>query len=253
MTLASDIVTAAFREGNIIPVGRAPSGGEQVEGLQLLNRFMLSVYGLVLGEYLSDWQVPYVQRVGDVAAYPPYLPGGQRPLIVPNNQYPGQNSRIVWDGTEQTVYFPETPGDGARMAFVKASGAGASGPPGVLTLNGNGRTIEGSNIYVASSAARAWIYRADLAGWLAMVPLLLTDTVPFPEELDDVWIVSTFIRLAPRYGKAVSAETAMTQKRLMATLKTRYTQTEVIDGGGTELTGGTQSYGPQWWLSDFQF
>ena len=252
--LASDAITAAFREGNIIPVGATPNALEQAEGLSILNRFINSVYGLVLGEYLSDWQVPDIQRTGSIAAYPPYLPGALRPLIVPNNQFPAKNCRIVWDGSPQTVYFPETPIDGARMAFVQASGAGRTGAAGNLTLDGNGRTIEGANTYVSAGVtSRAWIYRSDLADWRALTTMLLTDTIPFPMELDDLWIVATAIRLAPRYGKQTMPETALTQKRMMATLKTRYTQDAPIDGGGTELTGGDQSFGPSWWMNDFQF
>lgn len=254
MTLVSDIITAAYREGNIIPVGATPSGAEQIEALGVLNRFIASVYGLVLGEYLTDWQVPDVQRTGGIAAYPPYLPGALRPLIVPNNAFPAKNSRIVWDGSVQTVYFPESPQDGARMAFVKASGAGSTATPGNLTFDGNGRTIEGANTYVSSGVtSRGWIYRADLADWRALIALLYTDTIPFPPELDDLWIVDTAIRLAPRFGKQVAPETVLTHKRMMATLKTRYTQDVPIDGGGTELTGGDQSFGPSWWMNDFQF
>lgn len=255
MTVVSDIVAAAYREGNITPVGQQPSAAELIEGLDVLNRFVKSVYGLVLGENLVDWAVPYTQRTGTVDALPPYLPGGDRPLIIPANQYPAQNSRVVWDGSAQTVYFPQKPQDGARMAFVKASGAANQAGPGNLTLDGNGRTIEGANTYVStgSVASRAWLYRADLADWKPLVTLLASDVMPFPEELDDVWIVSTAIRLAPRFGKQTSPETLLTQKRMMATLKTRYTQEMPVDGGGTELTATDQSYGPSWWMNDFQF
>lgn len=245
MTNTTDIVTGAFREGNLTPIGVAPTAAELVEGLAALNRFVGSVYGLLLGEHLSDWEVPYNQRTGPgVEAYPPYLPGGRRPLVVLNNQYPQQNCRVVWDGSEQTVYFPEKPNDGARMAFARASGAAAAGV-GNLTLDGNGRRIEGADTYVSDGVtvtSRAWLYRADLADWLALTSIGITDEFPFPQDLDDLWITATAVRLAPRYGKQVSPATVATLQRMTTLLKTRYTQHEPVESGGSELRQGFQSF-----------
>lgn len=249
MTTVADIVTLAYREGNIIPVGTTPSAAEQVEGIGSFNRYLNSVYGFILGENLSDWQVPYNQRTGEgVDALPPFLPSGGTPLIVLNNQYPAANRRIVWDGSGQTVYFPQRPDDGARMSFVKSSGVGAANV-GVLTLDGNGRTIEGAATYTSNGVSvksRAWLYRADTADWHALVSLAAGDEVPFPPEFDDLWITATAIRLAPRFGKTVSAETLSTNKRMAVTLKSHYTQYVVQDSGGDEIMSSYQSYNNTW-------
>jgi len=245
MTAASELVKAGFRENNIIPVGKDPTTAEQTEGLGLLNRDLNSVYGFVVGENLTDWPIPAVQRTGSVAANPPLLPGSKQPLVSLNNSYPAANVRLVWDGSTRTVYFPESPEDGARMALVKASGAAASGT-GTLTLDGNGRTIEGSNTYTAGVSGSKWMYRADLADWKALADLALADDCPFPPELDDFWICGLAIRLAPRYGKEVASATVARFRHMKSEIQARYWQNAPATSGGELLQPGYQSYAQGW-------
>ncbi len=164
MTTATDLITYGFREGNLIAVGTTPTANQQTEALAVLNRYIKGLFGQVLGENLFDWPVPTVQRTGNVAANAPLHPGSRGERYTPNPNYPPKNARIVWNGSSQTVYFPEAPDDGSRMMMVKASGAAASGS-GSLVLNGNGRTIEGANTYTTDGTVtqRRWLYRADLA------------------------------------------------------------------------------------------
>lgn len=245
MTLASDIIQDGYREMNVIPVGQPPTAAQQVEGLTALNRVLRSVFGFLMGETLQDWHVPANQRTGSVAADAPFYPGAQIPLVVPNNAYPPQNRRIVWDGSAQHVYMPDKPDDGARMQLVKASGASAT--PGTLTLDGNGNTIASAATYTTGVAA-SWFFRADKADWTPIKALALTDTIPFPEELDDFWPCAIAIRLSPRYGKVLAAGTIDTYKRMASTLRTRYQQTGQAPRGGAELTTSDQTYfsGPGW-------
>jgi len=235
---------------NVIPVGMTPSVAQAAEGLKVLNRFLQSVFGFLMGEPLSDWHVPFDQRSGTVAADYPFLPGAQKPLTVANNAYPPPNRRIVWDGSTRTVYFPDKPSDGARMQLVKASGANATA--GTLTLDGNGNFIEdAATTSPTGDDTLSWLYRADLANWMALATLSGTDEMIFPEELDDLWPCAVAIRLSPRYGKALLAGTTETYKRMLDTLRTRYQQAGQEGSRGDELVPAAESYYGSGW-SDYQ-
>jgi hypothetical protein len=245
MTLASDLIKDGYREMNVIPVGQPPSAAQQVEGLAVLNRFLQSVFGFLMGETLQDWHVPFSQRTGSVAADPPFYPGAQIPLVRQNNAYPAPNRRIVWDGSTQTIYMPDKPADGARMQLVKASGANATA--GTLTLDGNGNTI-GSAPTSTTGVPRSWFFRADLADWTALTVLELTDPIPFPMELDDLWPCAIAVRLSSRYGNTLPTGTIDTFKRMLSTLRTRYQLVGQESSGGTELTTSDQSYNGTLWM-----
>lgn len=267
MTLASSIIQDAYREGNLIAVGVSPTSAEQVEALRKLNRFIAGVYGEELGENLADWPIPLPQRTAPIAANFPQLPYPMGldgdlmgvPLVSSlSNEfafYPPSNSRIIFGGVTGTCYFPEAPSDGARMAIVQGSGAGDSGTDGaVLTLNGNGRTVAGAATstftwHTAPTTPVQFLYRADLGDWTVVnFSLALTDPIPFPFEMDDLWVCYLQIRLAPGYGKQVSAETEKTAMRMMKKLKARYRQpTNTIYGSG-DIPNSFQSYaGNRWW------
>ena len=266
MTLASAIITAGFREGNILPVGGSPTTSEQTEALGLLNGFISGVFGNEMGEPLSDWMVPQPQRTGALEANYPQLPypQGTDAMLLPTPlttsalssvyRYPPKNSRIVFGGVTQTIYFPEQPDDGSRMAVVQGSGAGDSATVGaVLTLDGNGRTIETVNTKTftftsPATAGKAWLYRADTADWVAVATLGLSDALPFPSELDDVWITALAIRLAPRYGKTVAAETTAAFTAAMRHLKARYRQAGTTIFGAQDIPNSFQSYGSTSWM-----
>src|SRR5690606_6984410 len=120
-----------------------------------------------------DWQVPMRQRTGAVSRDFPLLPGATLPLTPVYPLYPPPNSRIIWDGSERHVYFPEWPQDGALMAVVMGSGASGDSP-GTLTLDGNGRRIGGLDTVTyapESFTPTQWLYRADLGNWLAVQPM----------------------------------------------------------------------------------
>lgn len=266
MTTCLTLITDAMREINLIPVGATPTANEQVEGLRRLNTLVASVFGEELGEFLADWPVPLPQRTAPIAANYPQLPYPMgldgNPLGVPfatslSTQfafYPPCNSRLIYGGVTGTVYFPEAPNDGARMSVVQGSGAGDSGVDGaVLTLNGNGRTIGGSATttftwHTVPTAPIHWFYRADKGDWVVVnFNLAISDTFPFPTELDDPWALGLALRLAPRYGKTISPETANAAKRGLMNLKARYRQTAPTVYKSADIPNSAQSfYGGQW-------
>lgn len=247
MTIASVIIQSAYREGNLIAAGTSPTTAEVTEALARLNAYIKGVFGFELGENLADWMVPGTQRVAGVAANYPQLPRGND-LNANTYPYPPANVRIVWGCVTGTVYFPGKPDDGARMAVVQGSGAGDSGAIGqTLTLNGNGRTIEGLNTKTFTSAApvftpREWMYRADLGDWVAIVPLASGDEVPFPVDFEDFWTTALALRLAPRYGKVANPLTVATFKNMLAKFKARYRQKVVTTYGSDDFPNTNQSY-----------
>lgn len=233
----------AFREGNLVAIAQGPTDPELGEGLDLLNNYMLSQFTMSVGDQLREWPVPRKQYTASVDRTFPFLPG--RVPIYP--AYPNlipDNSRIVWDTSDQHVYLASKPQDGALMAVAMASGADVT-VPGTLTVDGNGRRIGPDTMvqYTPTAfTADSWFYRADLAQWQPIAKLALDDEMIFPVEFDDLWVCSVFIRLAPRYGKQVSAATASRGAEVQLGLSTRYFQTLNTSSGGAQLSGTAESF-----------
>lgn len=261
MTLASDIVQQGFRENNIVAVGAQPPAAMAAEGLQRLNSLIRGLYGTVMGELLQDWNVPSAQRTAPVAANYPQLPYPQgldgnllslpvsydTPDIV--SPYPPRNSRIVFAGTaDTTVYFPEAPDDGSRMGVIQ----GATGPDGiVLTLDGNGRSIDGDKTFQATTplAHMRWLYRADIGDWRPMAQLVGTDEMPFSTDMDDFFRAALAISFAPGYDKTTSGETQNTYKAGMTAFRARYKQEGTTTYGAGQIPNSQQSYvSGRWWF-----
>jgi hypothetical protein len=257
MTIAQALITSAFRENNLIPIGTSPTTAELTEALERLNRYVQGVYGYELGEPLKDWAYPAPQRTALVAANYPQAPfpldagGGvfgnpySTALSANVTPYPPKNSRIVWGGVTGTVWFPEQPDPGSRMALVQGSGAGDSGAPGqVLTIDGNGRTIAGTNTVTFTDPATAtnWLYREDLGNWVPVVDMALSDQCPFPTDIDDLWITALSIRMAPRFGKPTPKETGAAFTAALKRVKARYRQSGVTTYGSQDFPRSMQSY-----------
>lgn len=267
MTTAATIIQAAFREGNLIPVGKQPTTNEAAEALDKLNRLVLGILGYKMGENLADWNVPAPQRTASVAAnYPQFPLSG--PLTNYQYPYPPINQRIVYGGTTQTVYFPENPNPGSQLAVVQSSGAGDGGITGqILTMNGNGRTIQTppagafANTVtftfstVTPFAPVRWFYRDDLAQWVQVATLtagtgsVYTDALPYPPEFDDFFVCALAKRLAPSYGKPIAKETIETALAAESAFLARYRQPTVTVYGSDQFPRSYQSYvsGNWWW------
>lgn len=261
MTTAIKLIQAGYREGNLIPVGKQPTTDEQSEALDGINRFVNGIFGYEMGEPLSDWLFPAPQRTGEVPTTFPQLPvpdhigPAYSPYLAP---YPPKNSRVVWGAVEGTLYFPDKPEPGSRMAIVQGSGAGDDGQDGeVLTIDGNGRFIQDpadktykTQVLLTSPvASNQWFYRDDLGVWILCQDMLLTDECPFPKEFDDFFVCALAKRLAPRYGKLTAAETVETAKVTLSHLKTRYRQSAPTVYGSENFPRTYQTFvSGEWWL-----
>lgn len=223
MTTAGTIVDRCFRENNLIAIGKTPSAAQAAEALDYLNRQVKSMLGTDEGELLLDWNVPYAGS--NNARWPLYHSDPTQPAAV--YQGPPPNSRLLVSNlaTPFTVYFQNMPPDGARMALVNVGADFTTYP---LTLSGNGRLIEGAQSIVINTNPTGpllWLYRADLANWIAMqFPLASTDEMQFPDSFDDFFVALLAVRLCPLYGKEANAITAGIASNGMKQFKTRYAQ-----------------------------
>lgn len=262
MTTATDLIQAAYREGNLIPAGKQPTTAEQTEALALLNRFVNGIFGFEMGENLADWQFPYPQRTGQVTTSFPQMPLPDWPGLIGATYiqpYPPRNSRIVWGETTGTIYFDDKPEPGSRMALVQGTGAGDGGTPGtILTIDGNGRFIQDPaslafqpQVEITSPVTDPvqWFYRDDLGMWVVCQDMALDDECPFPKEADDFFICGLAKRLAPRYNKITAQETVETARVTLARLKARYRQSAPTVYGSENFPRSSQSFlVGDWWL-----
>lgn len=237
MTIASKLIQNAFREGNLLPVGKDPTDAETAEALDRLNNIIVCYFGQELGEKLEDWNVPSKQRTAPVSAHYPFTPyRDDKPNEV--TLYPPPNVRLITHIVGPTrVYLQQQPEDGARMGFVDV------GSTAFLTIDGNGRLIENDfDIAVDPPDPQEWFYRADLANWVKLEELTLTAESPFPKEFDDLLICDLAIRLSARFGNDPRSGTIMTYKSKMEQLKARYRQHPLTPGKSEDIPRSWQSY-----------
>lgn len=229
-TAVATILSSAFRDGNFVSVGESATVEETAEALPRLNAYLSSLLGFEVGEQLREWPVPHD---ADAAPFPTL-----RPKLVAGTKSwanPPANVRLIVKATSaSTVYFPPAPQDGARMAYADV------GSSAVVTLDGNGRLIEGAATLTgdpkdttpepdvpATFHGRSWLYRADLGDWIRLKTLVDGDTVPLPPEFDDLLVTGLALRLAPRYGILQPDPLIVARHGDMLTrLKKRYKQTE---------------------------
>ena len=218
MALVSNVIRYAFRESNIIPLTASPNDAQATEALQLLNSYIASLYGDRAGEKLADWPLGQFGRADPQDQYCVWdwdLPRITFPLI---------NRRLLVTNEEaMTVHLPAMPQDGSRMAIVDPYSRLDQVP---VVLDGNGRTIEGLDTLTLNEAgtAREWIYRADKAGWDRLTDLTLIDEIPFPEAFTDYFTTSLAMRLNPRYGREMDAQTLTVYQRQQRRFTNQYLQ-----------------------------
>lgn len=212
MTLVSDIIQQAYRDANLIPIGTDPSTNESAEALKRLQVLILSVLGVEAGEALTTLAVGNnnVSEPSDLVPAPPsYLP---------------LNVRVVanLEGAEELFLNPN-PQDGSRLAVIDASANFATYN---LTLNGNGRKVDGATTDVLSTDSQSiqYFYRADLGDWKVITSLATSDEMPFPEEFDDLFVIMLSMRLVPRNSQPMSAESLAAMERSREQFRARYTQ-----------------------------
>jgi len=230
-TTVSEIIVQAFREGNFTAVGETTTSEELSESIPRLRNLISSLLGFELGEAYRDWYVP-TSLVPEAPLQYPLTPDGSDVTSAVPYQYPPQNTRLVVKITEaKTLYFPAMPNDGARMAYVDMGSTVTAD----MTLNGNGRLIEGSSTIVSNLDGvpsvtfhgRKWMYRADLGNWILLEHLdEATDTVPLPPEFDDLLVCGLAMRLAPRFQVQVDEVISSRYTDMLMRLKKRYKQSE---------------------------
>jgi len=222
LTLVSEIIRDAYREGNLIAINADPTADEQTEGLSLLNRLIASVYGTKIGEKYEEILIGRA-NISRPQGYPWYE---QVPPVT--DWFVPTNTRLILNMTEaQTVYLSPTPEDGARFAVLDKSGNLATYP---LTIDANGRTIGGSTTAVVDtdSAANEYVYRADTGDWAIVTPLVASDTFPFPPEFENLFVIGLAFRINPRNGIMADDQSAAIYTSTLKAFKARYRQTEEI-------------------------
>ena len=205
MTLASEIIARAYRETNIVPISGSPSTAEQTEALALLQPIILGVLGNAAGVELADLNV-----------------GGDYDQSSYCTPYAPENARLVLNlSAATTINLPPQPYDGQRIAIVDAAANLATYN---LTLDGNGRKIEGAATLALSTNGmdRQWLYRADTANWVKLSALATSDEMPFPAEFDTYFVTALALRINPRHGVALAAETQVALKDAEKRLAARY-------------------------------
>lgn len=203
--LVSDLIKSAYRETNLIALGVAPTTNQAAEALPLFNSIVASTMGFEAGDELVDLSY-----------------GGDYDRSTYTSPWVPHNTRLVLNlDSATTLQLDPEPYEGQRLAFVDVGNNLATYP---LTLDGNGRSIEGAATLVlnTSGSNRQWIYRADTGSWTKIQPLVAADTVPFPIEFDDYFMTMLAMRLNSRYGQALSAESLNALRRTKTILRARY-------------------------------
>lgn len=224
MTLISSIILDAFRESNILPLGKDPTEPQGTEALRLYNALLSSLYGTTEGERFQDWPLGDFDRNPDDPWYRDmcYLSDWQL-----NN--PPINFRLIATNTvARTVWFTARPQDGARYAIADPYGRLPAFP---ITLEGNGRPIEGASSLVLDTDGtfREWIYRADKAAWLRISPVIATDENPFPENFDIMFSILLGMRINPRYGRTLDQQSIAALKQNKQDFHNRYLQSRPLE------------------------
>lgn len=213
--LVSECIRRAYREANINVIGDTPSNDQNTEALGILNAFWKTVLGHEFGENLTEWPVPATGCIPD--------------SLVSSNQgltwylQLVANVRVLLGITvDTTLTFPLNPRPGARISTIDTGSTSAT-----LTLNGNGRLIEGQTQLVddvTNQAGKSWFYRDDLASWEPIVDMELANSLPLPADFDDLFITYAALRLCGPNGADPPEMTAVAYKDVLGRARARYRQ-----------------------------
>lgn len=220
MTTVAEILTAAYRENNILARGQSLSETEQSEALPLLQGVILSTLGADLGYIMEDWNI-----VDDVFTKPNGVP---IPTADISTFTVRPNSRLICNlAGEIVLTLDPQPQDGQRFSVVDAAGSFNVAP---LTISPNGRKFQGSDGDTQLNTvdtAKQWLYRSDIADWVVLDTLAVDDEMPFPSDFDDYFTIALAERVNPRHGMVLSdASRARAQQQRMQFVN-RYTQSRL--------------------------
>jgi hypothetical protein len=238
VTLISLILTDAFRESNILPLGKEPTENQSTEALRLYQQNIRAIYGDDAGEKLADWPL------GTFGYESPNYGPNYTPYCI---EHPEINRRLIATNTEaKTIFLTPFPQDGSRMAIADPFARLTDVP---VTLDANGRTIEGgaSVLLDVNGTFQEWFYRADKGDWVKLTSLVATDENPFPDDFDIFFICGLAMRLNPRYGREMDPQTATVYKANRSQFIARYLQSQplAIDDSISWPFMSTQGYDQQ--------
>lgn len=205
MTTVSSIIQSAYRESNIIVIGATPTTDEIAEALDRFNAILLSTVGNEAGDGLDDLNI-----------------GGTYDRSSYCSSWVPDNARLMLNlSAAKTLNLDPDPYEGQRISIVDVAGNLATRN---LILNGNGRLIEGATSLTlnTNSMTRQWLYRSDTGNWVKIAALVEGDTMPFPIEFDDFFIVTLALRLNPRHSATIGQESIEALKRYRSQLRGRY-------------------------------
>lgn len=228
MTLVSGIVRDALRESNLVARQQTSPTDETTEVLARLEAVVRSTLGNDVGYIMEDWNVVTATNIKKPSGVSLTAAQAAAYTVPPN-------ARLVGSLTAAAgLLLDPQPQDGARLGIVDAkNNFGAFN----LTLNPNGRKIGGSTanlVLSTNSDARDYFYRADIADWKRVSPLVLTDEFIFPADFDDYFVVALALRVNPRYGKMLGDDSKARLEQQRAQIITRYSQTRLNTGGPAE-------------------
>lgn len=239
MTQVSDIIRQALRETNVVAITQDSNPNETAEGLTRLQALVLSTLGNEVGYIMEDWNVKSTTNLTKPSGVPLTAPQATAYTVPPN-------ARLVCGLTAPTTLLLDPqPQDGQRFSAVDAIKGFATNN---LTINPNGRKIEGdtvNKVLATADASIQWLYRADLADWKVIDPLGLDAEFPFPADFDDYFIIMLAMRLNPRYGKELTKESAARMDQQRQQFINRYSQTRLRDANMVDRTGAATGSAPQ--------
>lgn len=219
MTVISSIILDAFRESNMLPLGKDPTDNQNAEALRLLNALFLAAYGGDAGERLQDWPLGNFGRQEDV-----FLP-----LTDDTINHPPINRRLIaTNETAKTVYLSPNPQDGSQMSLVDPFSRLGDFP---VTIDANGRTIDSvaEAFFDAAGVSREFFYRADTGDWVMLTNKELSDEMPFPAAFDTMFMILLAMRLNPRYGRTLDEQSAVMLKQGRREFIARYLQSQPLE------------------------
>lgn len=240
MTQVAEILEKAFFEAGLTTELQYSTPTQIQNAMQTLDGIIKFLYGTDVGEQLQPWPLGNFGR----ASQSRMTPSGV--MLT----YPPINSRLVATNEEPlTVKLSVNPSPGARMAILDPYNRLQFFP---ITLDGNGRTIENAaTVLLDTDGMNAlWLYRDDLGNWAKVVPLLITDDMPFPEEYDQMFVIMMAMRLNPAYGRNISSVQAQFLKEYRQQFVNRYLQSAPLQIDPSISFPTQQSYdnfAQAWW------
>lgn len=228
MTQVSAIITDAFRETNLIALNTSPAPAEMVEGLARLQAVVLSTLGNDVSYNMEDWTLVSATSISNPSNVA--LTAAQAAAYFVKPQ-----SRLIANlGAATAINLDPMPQDGQRFSALDALNNFATRN---LTINGNGRRIDGgtSKVLNTNGARFEAFYRSDLAEWVEITDLQTTDDLPFPEDYDDYFITKLAMRLDPRYGRPLPPEVAARYAEQQQQIIDRYTQSRIRGSGSQKI------------------